>query len=343
MACGVMVVHFGEPPEPDADLVERYLGNIFSQNLALEPEAQSAERVAKLARKRQPSLTSEYREIGGSPMNQQARTQASTLQETLASRGLNVPVRVAFQFLSPTIEEVVDDMLSERVDRLAVLPIYPLCGPSTTIATVETVDELLAAEDLDHCSITGWHRHPAYLELRARNLRSFVDRASLDLHECSTELLCSAHGTPVHYLEEGSRYIEYVEEWCAALAEHVGAGSYSLGYQNHENREIAWTEPSIEDVLADLEADRVIVEPVSFMHEQSETLAELDIDLAEQAAEQGVDFHRVPIPHDDPDFPTVLADLLEPMLRGVDPASGRLRQCACTVSEDAYCLNAPSG
>lgn len=349
MASGVLLVHFGEPPQPERPAVESYLANIFERNAELEDaetDDEARERAAQLARRRAPELVAEYEAIGGSPLNRQAAAQAATLADRLGGRDRDVRIEVAFQYLHPTIAEGLATLREAGVDRLVVLPIYPLCGPSTTIAALHDVrDEIeeQAAWDVNVSPISGWHRHPGYLGLRARNLRSFLREEDVAIDEPETTLLFSAHGTPRHYLDAGSRYVAYVEEICAALAHLIGVDSYTLGYQNHENRDIPWTEPAIEDVLADLESNRVVVEPVSFMHEQSETLSELDIELAAIARGRGIAFHRVPVPHDDPTFPTLLADLVEPFLAGVDPELYQFRACECAASAGAYCLNAPRG
>jgi ferrochelatase len=86
------------------------------------------------------------------------------------------------------------------------------------------------------------------------------------------------------------------------------------------------------------------------MHEQSETLAELDIELREVAEEAGLAFHRVPVPHDHPDFSGVLADLVEGWLDAPSPGGATpdrestserlpLSPCRCRPSGDTYCLN----
>ncbi|MFB6087734.1 MAG: ferrochelatase, partial [Haloarculaceae archaeon] len=70
-----------------------------------------------------------------------------------------------------------------------------------------------------------------------------------------TRLVFSAHGTPQHYLREGSRYERYVEEYCDTVAALLGVETYELGYQNHENRDIPWTEPDVETVVERLGED----------------------------------------------------------------------------------------
>ncbi len=143
-------------------------------------------------------------------------------------------------------------------------------------------------------------------------MRRTAAGAGISLAEPRARLVFSAHGTPLEYLRRGSRYIAFVEEFCAAVARELGVREYVIGYQNHEGESgIAWTEPAIGRVIADLDADAVVVDPVSFMHEQSETLAELDLRLRGEAEARGLRFYRVPIPWDAPVFIDTLANLVE--------------------------------
>jgi protoporphyrin/coproporphyrin ferrochelatase len=150
--------------------------------------------------------------------------------------------------------------------------------------------------------VTGWHRHPGYIELRANAIRQVLQANNLSFDDPRTRLVFSAHGTPMKYIREGSRYDIYVRDFCADLARAVGAPEYEIGYQNHTNRPIDWTQPDVEKVIEEIDADRVVVDAVSFMHEQSETLAELDHELREEAEERGLGFFRVPIHHAAPEF-----------------------------------------
>jgi ferrochelatase len=232
---------------------------------------------------------------------------------------------------------------SEGVDQLIALPIYPLCGKSTTVAALDDVCEAVSdlSWDVPLREITGWHRHPAYRQLRAEAILSYVKREGVDLHAPDTRLVFSAHGTPLKYLDDGPRYVEYVEEMCRIVARELGVREHVIGYQNHTNRDIEWTTPEVEEVIRNLDAARVIVDAVSFMHEQSETLAELDGELRAVAEGVGLEFHRVPIPHDDPAFAELLADLVEDALRP-EPIMGELglRRCLCRATTTTFCLNA---
>ncbi|MDY6780049.1 MAG: ferrochelatase, partial [Halobacteria archaeon] len=248
-------------------------------------------------------LLEEYDEMGPSPLVPQARHQAEMLETELVSRGYDVETYNGMQYTEPFIREAVEEARDDGVEKLIGIPVYPLCGRTTTVESLEFLSEEVEEMgwDVSYQEITGWHEHPKYVELRTDNLRSYVESEGIDLNDDEATLLFSAHGTPIKYLREGSRYDEYVEEFCSWVADDVGVEDYLIGYQNHANRDdVDWTQPETEEVVEEVEGDRVVVEPLSFMHEQSETLSELDIELREECEEMGLEMHRVPVPHDDP-------------------------------------------
>lgn len=344
MRTAIVLLNFGEPEEPTTEAVVPFLERIFLRNSpieGLEPDA-ARSRARQLAERRAPGLVADYARIGGSPLAPQARAQATALRKELASRGHVVETAVGMQFTAPTIPDTVERLLDEGFDRLIGLPIYPLCGFSTNVAALaemrEAIEERGAGTEVHE--INGWHAHPDYLDLWADAIARFARERDLDLRAADTELYFSAHGTPTKYLDQGSRYDLYVEDFCDEVARRLDVDRYALGYQNHANRGVAWTEPGNEERIREVTAARVVVAPISFMHEQSETLAELDIDFREEAEELGLEFHRVPVPHDDPAFAPVLADLVMPVLEGADLKTAGFGACRCRPAPGAVCLNA---
>ncbi len=344
MRTGVLLLNFGEPARATLQDVVPFLERIFRANADLEhaptPEAVRA-RCRELARRRAPALIAEYDAIGGSSLNAQSEAQGRALAAELERRGLPVQAYIANQFADPLIPDVLARARAEGVERLVALPVYPLCGPSTNVAALA---QLRAAVDtagwnVPVTEISGWHCHPDYIELRAEGIRRTAAAARLDLDRGRARLVFSAHGTPLKYLQEGSRYARYTDEHCAAVARRAGIERFALGFQNHGNRPIEWTQPSIDRVIEEIEADAVLVVPISFMHEQSETLSELDIELRREAEGRGLKFHRVPVPYDDPRFGAILADLVQSALAGgTGPVP--LYPCRCRPTPATWCTNA---
>lgn len=357
MSTAVVTLNFGEPASTDAGSVIEFLERIFNINASLEDASGAAARARsrQLAEQRAPGLIAEYELIGGSPMNAQSDAHAEALQRELATRGRSVPVYSAFQFTDPLPDAIVARAVRDGVRTLVALPVYPLCGPSTTIAAFEALVRAVAriGADIDVREISGWHAHPEYIRIRADGITAAARDAGVRPDDARTALVFSAHGTPLKYLREGSRYDRYTEENCAQVAAAAGWARYVIGWQNHTNRPLEWTQPDIGSVIDEVDADRVIVVPISFVHEQSETLAELDHELRAQAEGRGLEFNRVPVPHDDDRFIGLLADLCEPFLGDEAPSPGtfvggcseapgarcELRRCLCRPREGALCLN----
>lgn len=336
MKTGILLLNFGEPERPNADAVVPYLEAIFTANFRLEhatdPEA-GRQRARELAKRRAPALAEDYERMGGSPIRRQTEAQAHALDVELRHRGFDCIVTTGMQFTAPSIEESVEALREAGVERIVGLPMYPLCGPSTTVFALEAMRRSILATEgsVEVVEISGWHARPEYTAIRARAVRDLCTREGLDLEHPRMRLMFSAHGTPLRYLNEGSRYDVYVRHHCAALASELGVDDAIIGYQNHENRPgVEWTQPAVDEALHDLDADAVVAVPVSFMQEQSETLVELDIDLRETAQSLGLAFHRVPVPHDDPTFISFLADVVEEAVSS--PA-------ACRCRPGAFCLN----
>jgi protoporphyrin/coproporphyrin ferrochelatase len=285
MRTAVLLLNFGEPEEATMETVVPFLERIFLTNATLEPGTEAAVRARsrQLAESRAPGLIAEYEEIGGSPLNRQAKQQAEALRAELERRGHDVRTYVGMQFTEPSIEDAVRRAKEAGADRVIGLPVYPVSGPSTTIAALRDMDRAMEALgwSAERHDLTGWHTHPDYVALRAAWTRDTLRQAGIDVSTPGVKLVFSAHGTPLKYVREGSPYVLYSEDSCRRIADALGVEDYATGYQNHTNRKIDWTQPNVEDVIEAVAAETVVVLPVSFMHEQSETLAELDHELRE--------------------------------------------------------------
>jgi len=341
MKIAVMLLNFGEPEHPSEAEVVPFLERIFLMNGELEGRLGHEKAVARaheLAVARAPGLIEEYTEIGGSPLHRQAEEQGTALEAELKQRGMDARCYVGMQFTEPFIHDAIVKARADGCDTVIGLPVYPLCGTSTTVMALGMMTDAMQriGWDARRLEISGWHRHPVYTELRADGIRQVLQDSGESFGN-GCRLVFSAHGIPLKYLQEGNRYDAYVDESCSAIADAVGVDDYVIGFQNHTNRPIEWTSPDIDEVIAGIDAEAVVVFPVSFMHEQSETLAELDHDLRGVAEERGLRFHRVPVPHDDARFIGVLADLVQSRV-GIEKKVA-LGACTCRPDAATRCTN----
>jgi len=337
---GVLVINFGEPEQATSEQVEPFLERIFLQNAGLEPDKATVQRARRLASDRAPGLIEEYLKIGGSPLNQQADAQSEQLGTDLRARGQDAKTYSAFQFTEPFIRNKILEAKADGVETLVALPVYPLCGRSTTVQALE--DVRTALNELEWApqfvGVSGWHYHASYTEMRAAHISQFVKEHELNLNDPDTVLYFTVHGTPIQYLDEGNRYDRYVEEHCLQVAQNLGTTRYAVGFQNHTNRPIAWTQPDNEVEIKSRPEQRLVMVPISFMHEQSETLSEIDHELRQFVEGLGKEFYRVPVPHSERAFEVCLADLVESVIKE-ERADFGLSPCRCAANPDIWCTN----
>ena len=335
------MLNFGEPEQPTLEEVVPFLERIFSLNAPLEGDAARRSRrgraAGELAEPRAPGLIEEYEAIGGSPLNAQARAQAEALEAELR-RARPRRARATSACSSPSRPSRMRSRRARAagVDGWSALPVYPLCGPSTTVAA-------LAAAAPARCAALGLGR--------AACARSAAGTATRATSRCARDAIRDVarreHGVdlrrPAHAARLlGARHADQVPARKAAATSStcrtsarrsrraLGVADYEIGYQNHTNRPIEWTQPDIDEVIDDDRRGHASSSmPCSFMHEQSETLAELDHELREEAEARGLGvLPRARSRTTTPRFIEVLADLVEARWRH-DHRCGERALCRC--------------
>jgi ferrochelatase len=124
-------------------------------------------------------------------------------------------------------------------------------------------------------------------------------------------VLFSAHGLPERIVAAGDPYRWQVERTMAAVLAALGRPGLDavLCFQSRVGP-LAWLKPATDEEIRRAGAERrsLIVVPIAFVSEHSETLVELDRDYGRLAAEAGVpSYRRLPTVGADPRFIAGLA------------------------------------
>ena len=148
-------------------------------------------------------------------------------------------------------------------------------------------------------------------------------------------VLFSAHGLPKKIVAAGDPYVWQVEQTAAAIIAALRARGHEpdsvICYQSRVGP-LEWVGPSTEEVLEKAGRDRaaIVLVPITFVSEHSETLVELDITYRELALAAGVtDFVRVPALGTDNHFIEALANLVERVHREERKMSGQTLDFRC--------------
>jgi ferrochelatase len=125
-------------------------------------------------------------------------------------------------------------------------------------------------------------------------------------------VLFSAHGLPERVIKAGDPYQSQVEQTAKAIVDVIGGLDWTVCYQSRVGP-LKWIGPSTDAEIARAGADKVsvVLYPLSFVSEHSETLVELDIEYRHLAEKAGVSTYvRVPTVGTHPLFIAGLARLV---------------------------------
>jgi ferrochelatase len=161
--------------------------------------------------------------------------------------------------------------------------------------------------------IRDYPDHPLYVASLVRNIVIALKRVP-ERERNSVHLVFSAHGTPLKLVREGDPYQRQIIATYTAV---VAAGNFGLNHHLCFQSKVGpqkWLEPSLDstiELLGKRKVSHVIVVPLAFVSDHSETLWEINIETRERAHEQGIRyFDMSPALHTNPDFIGALTDLV---------------------------------
>jgi HAD superfamily hydrolase (TIGR01509 family) len=199
-----------------------------------------------------------------------------------------------------------------------LLPLYPQYSTTTTGSSVLAWEAAARRAGLSAPTTTlcCFHSDPGFADATAAIVRKAWEeaRAALD-PAVGLRVLFSAHGLPESIVNAGDPYQWQVEQSVARIVERLGIEGldHIVCYQSRVTPQ-KWIGPSTEEELERAGHDKVavLVVPVAFTSEHSETLVELDVEYREEAEKLGVPgYFRAPAQNSDPAFIAALAGLVE--------------------------------
>jgi ferrochelatase len=290
----VVLFNLGGPDSPQA--VEPFLRNLFSDPAILKlPYFARMPLAWLIARRRAPVAREIYAKIGGrSPILEETQAQASALQSALSMH--DTRVFIAMRCWKPFADEAARAIKAWGADRVVLLPLYPQFSTTTTGSSFADWPRAAAAAGLNVATTRVCcypDNHGFITALVARTQQTMARMRG----EISYRVLLSAHGLPER-ISASDPYRAQIERTASALVEGLGIEGldWTVCYQSRVGP-LKWIGPSTDAEVrrAGTDGKGVVLVPIAFVSEHSETLVELDIDYAKLASEVGVrDYLRVP-------------------------------------------------
>ncbi len=260
---------------------------------------------------------------GGSPLLAETQAQGTALKDLLSEKlpDDGVEVFVAMRYWRPTIETTAAAVKAFAPDEVVLLPLYPQYSTTTTGSSMAAWDKAYKGGGRRH-GVCCYPRRDDFIRAHADRIREEMNRAA---EAGGLRLLFSAHGLPEKIIESGDPYAEQVNATATAVANAMGLKDWRVCYQSRVGP-MKWIGPSTIEALEEAGRDKmgVIVVPIAFVSEHSETLVELDRDYREIAMRAGVPVYlRAAAIGVNPAYIRALADMTVDALStpGVGPQS----------------------
>jgi ferrochelatase len=311
---GVVLFNLGGPDSLEA--VEPFLENLFSDPAIISLPWIFRKPLAKfIAKRRAPIARDIYEKIGGrSPILPETQRQAHALEQVLVTRGHEARAVIAMRAWKPFSDEAAKELKALNPERVVLLPLYPQFSTTTTQSSLDDWARAKARNKLDalQSRVCCYPWANGFINAQATLIsKSFTKtKPGVDYR-----LLLSAHGLPKRVIDKGDPYRWQVEKTAAAIVDRLGIADldWNVCYQSRVGP-LEWIAPATDAEIrrAGAEGKGVIVAPIAFVSEHSETLVELDMEYGKLARESGVvDYLRVPTVSTRPEFIATLADLVE--------------------------------
>jgi ferrochelatase len=308
----VVLFNLGGPDSPEA--VQPFLRNLFSDPAIITlPWIVRAPLARLIARRRAPVAREIYAHMGGrSPIVPETQTQARALEAALAADGVEAKAFIAMRYWHPFSDGAALAVKNYAPDRIVLLPLYPQFSTTTTASSLKDWHRAArkAGLDIPTREIISYPREPGFIAAMAARIRAALGDAPPE----DFRLLLSAHGLPKKIIAKGDPYQRQVEEGAAAVVDALGIRNldWQVCYQSRVGP-LEWIGPATDAEIrrAGAEGKKLIVAPIAFVSEHSETLVELDIEYGKLARESGVtDYRRARAVGDHPAFIAGLAGLV---------------------------------
>lgn len=279
---GVLLLGYGSPAGPE-DL-PGYLSEVLG------------------GRSPSPEMVVEYRRrydlIGWSPQLRIITSLRSKLESRLARDGGSPRVFLGTKHWAPHAADAIADAAAAGVRRLIAVPLSPYASPWILAPYQQSIDEgkRKASGPIEVDLRTGWNTNPHWIAYWSEAIHRELTRCPT-----GTVTLLSAHSLPERHRESGDPYPEILTDTARRIGEAAQPLLWDFTYQSPGNTTEPWLKPDITEKMVEWHANGhpdQLVAPIGFVFEHLEVLYDLDHVAREFAEQQGIHYHRVPMPND---------------------------------------------
>ncbi|WP_198305718.1 ferrochelatase [Arcobacter vandammei] len=215
------------------------------------------------------------------------------------------------RYTPPFAQDVIKNILEDGMEEIILLPLYPQYSTTTTKSSVEDFIDFLPYSFGNNIRyIETFYKNDSFNSCIVNEIEKTLANSK------DFNLIFSAHGLPQKIVDNGDPYetqmIEHVEILSKMLElKGLKFKSINLAYQSKVGP-LKWLEPSLDEKLKEFKEQKVLIYPLAFIVDNSETDFELDIEYRHIANDLGVAEYRVcKCVNDSDDFIEAIKDICE--------------------------------
>jgi len=292
MKKAVILFNLGGPDKPES--VEPFLFNLFNDPAIINIPSIFRYPLAKfISKKRAPIAKNIYKEIGNkSPILELTQNQAKSLENNLLKKG-NYKCFIVMRCWHPRASNVIKKVREYNPEEIILLPLYPQYSTSTSGSSINEWCDLCKKENYNVKTKTICC-YPTENNFIASHI-SLINKTLKVIEDNNFKLIFSAHGLPKSKIKKGDPYQWQVEETVKKIMSNLENENlnYVISYQSRVGP-LKWIGPPTDEVIIKYSKEKkgIVIVPIAFVSEHSETLVELDIEYKKLAEKNGCSFYK---------------------------------------------------
>jgi ferrochelatase len=312
MKKAIILFNLGGPDK--IENVEPFLFNLFNDPAILNLPTFLRYPLAKLISKRRAPVAKKiYEELGGaSPILKLTKEQSDALEKKI-NQDQEIDEYKCFIVMRcwhPRAEQVIKEVQFFNPEEVILMPLYPQYSAATSGSSIKEWKDVCKKNQykVKTSTICCYPTDQNFVKAHTKEILKKIK----DLK--NFKLIFSAHGLPEKNIKKGDPYQWQVEQSVKKIVEELNIENldWILSYQSRVGP-LKWIGPSTEDIIIKNSkiGKHIVLVPIAFVSEHSETLVELDIEYKELADVNGCkNYTRVPALGTNEDFIKTMSDLI---------------------------------
>ena len=298
---GVILFNLGGPDQLSS--VKPFLFNLFNDPAIIGAPSLIRYFLAKfLSKKREKTAQKIYSFMGGkSPLLDETNNQATRLEKKLEKEKEEYKVFISMRYWNPFVNQTIKKVINWGPSEVILLPLYPQFSSTTSGSSLSSWRNAANKHKykVNTKIICCYPKEEHFILAHTENIKKTLNKIkNNNKQKQKTKLLFSAHGLPEKCIKKGDPYQFQVEQTVNKVIENLNKAEFShtICYQSKVGP-LKWIGPSTESeiIKASRKNQAIVLIPIAFVSEHSETLVELDIEYKEVAKLNGcTKYYRVP-------------------------------------------------